>query len=149
MNSQRGMTLVELIVAMAISGVIITFLGTAIYQMLNVTDYGNDSLTASHELENTAYWFNFDGQQAVSATGGSTLALTLSDNSTISYALSGAELRRTSGGGYNVLARNIASLNFSISGRVITMAVTSTPIGRFAVSENGTYKVNLRPGAVL
>ena len=147
MNTQKGMTMVELVVATAITGVIVVFLGAAIYQILNVTGFGNDRLTAAHDLENASYWFNLDGQQARAASGGSGLALTLSDNSTVTYTLTGTELRRNAGGAYMVLARNIASINFSINNRVITMSLTSSPPGRYNVSQNGTYQVNLRPAA--
>ncbi len=148
MKTQQGMTLVELIVALAITGVIITFLGTIIFQIGNVTGYGGDRLTASHELENASFWFNFDGQQAVSANTSSGLTLTLSDNSTLTYTLSGSELRRTVGSSYITLARNIASVSFSVSGRVVTMSIIDTPTGGYAVSENGTYRVDLRARAV-
>lgn len=137
--------MIEMVVATAVTGIIVVFLGTVIYQILNVTGYGNDRLIAAHELENTAYWFNFDGQRSVSATGGSGLSLTLSDNTTVTYSLTGTELRRTAGGTYSVLARNVASIYFSVSGRLITVSLTSTPAGRFSVSENGTYQVRLRP----
>ena len=145
MNSQRGMTIVEMVVATALTGIIVVFLGTAIFQILNVTGYGNDRLMAAHDLENASYWFNFDGQQAVAASGGSGLALTLSDDSTVTYTLTGTELRRSAGGAYMVLARDITNASFSISDRVITMSLTSSPSGRHDVSENGTYKVYLRP----
>ena len=145
MNTQKGMTMVELVVATAVTGIIVVFLGTAIYQILTVTGYGNNRLIAAHELENASYRFNLDGQQAVAASGGSGLALTLSDNSTVTYALTGTELRRTAGGNNIILARNIASLNFSVSNRVITMSLTSSLVGRDSVSENGTYQVYLRP----
>jgi prepilin-type N-terminal cleavage/methylation domain-containing protein len=145
MNTQKGMTMVELVVATALTGIIIVFLGTVIYQILNVTGYGNDRLSAAHDLENASYWFNFDGQRSIAASGGSGLALTLSDNSSVTYTLTGTELRRNSGGAYMVLARNIVSSSFSISNRVITMSLTSSPSGRFDVSENGTYQVYLRP----
>jgi prepilin-type N-terminal cleavage/methylation domain-containing protein len=148
MKAQQGITLVELIVALAITGVIITFLGTVIYQIVKVTGYGNDQLIASHELENASFWFNFDGQQAVSANTSSGLTLTLSDNSTLTYTLSGSELRRTVGGSYITLARNIASLSFSISGRVVTMTIIDTPTGGYGVSANGAYRVGLRARAV-
>jgi prepilin-type N-terminal cleavage/methylation domain-containing protein len=102
-NTQKGMTMVELVVATAVAGIIVVSLGTAIYQILTVSGYGNNRLIAAHELENAAYWFNRDGQQAVSASGGAGLSLTLSDNSTVNYSLSSAELRRTAGGNAIIL----------------------------------------------
>jgi prepilin-type N-terminal cleavage/methylation domain-containing protein len=145
MKRQEGMTMVELITAIAVTGIIVVFLGTAIYQILTVSGYGNDKLTALHELQNAAYWFNTDGQEAKTATGGSQLVLTLTDNSTVTYSLVGTELRRTAGGPQITLARNISSANFSFNNRVATMNLTSTPVGRDNVSENGTYMVYLRP----
>ncbi len=145
MNVQKGMTMVELIVVIAVTGIIVVFLGTAIYQIITVTSYGNSRLIAAHELENATYWFNRDGQQATTASGGSGLALTLSDNSSVTYSLAGTELRRSAGGDNMILARNITSSSFSVSGRVITMSLTSSPEGRDNVSENGTYRVFLRP----
>lgn len=145
MNGQKGFTMVELVVAVAITGMIVGFLGTAVYQITTVTEYGNDRLTALHELQNSAYWFNLDGQQAVSASTDSGLLLTISESTSITYALAGSELRRTSGENQMVLARNISSANFSINNRIITMSLTSTPEGRDSVSENHSYMVALRP----
>ena|SRR4030042_1705809 len=145
MNGQKGMTMVELVVAIATSGIIIAFLGTAVYQIITVSGYGNDRLTATHEMENIAHWFNIDGQGAKTATGGSGLALTMADNSTITYTLTGTEMLRTASGYTMSLARNIANAFFSINSRVITMSLTASPPGRYGVSENGTYRVYLRP----
>ena len=145
MKKQAGMTMVELIVAIAVTGIIVTFLGTAIYQIITVSEYGNSRLIALHELQNAAYWLNTDGQGAVNATGGSQLVLTLSDNSTVTYSLVGTDLLRSSGGLPMTLARNISVVSFSVSGRVITMNLTSAPVARDDVSLNGTYMVYLRP----
>jgi prepilin-type N-terminal cleavage/methylation domain-containing protein len=145
MKRQEGMTMVELITAIAISGIIVVFLGTAIYQIFTVSGYGNDRLTALHELQNAAHWFSLDGQEAKLATGGSQLVLTLADNSTVTYALVGTELRRTAGGPQIVLARNISNASFAINNRIATMYLISAPAGRDKVSENGTYMVYLRP----
>jgi Tfp pilus assembly protein PilE len=171
MNGQKGMTMVELVVAIATTGIIVAFLGTAIYQILTVSGYGNDRLTATHELQNAAHWFNIDGQEAKAATGGTGLTLTMTDNSTISFRLVGTELRRTRStlaieptivpvktieaisaepgptkiGQAMVLARNITSASFSINDRLITMSLTAMPSGQYGVSENGTYRVHLRP----
>jgi hypothetical protein len=145
MNKQSGMTTVELITAVAITGIIVAFLGTAIYQIFNVSDYGNNRLTALHELQNAAYWLNVDGQGSVNATVGSQLVLRLSDNSTVTYSLSGTNLLRSSSGPQMTLARNISSAAFSINGRVITVNLTSSPPARYDVSQNGTFMVYLRP----
>lgn len=146
MNScERGLTIVEMIIATAITGLIVSFLGTSIHQMFTITEYGNDRLTATHELQNAAFWFNLDGQRAIAAEASSELWLTLSDNSSITYSLSGTKLRRTAGVAQMTLAQNITSAEFSIEDRVITMQLVSSPEGRDNVSENGTYKVHLRP----
>ncbi len=145
MNGQKGTTMVELLVAIAVTGIIVVFLGTAVYQIINVSEYGNDRLTAMHELQNTAHWFNLDGQKAVTASTESGLLLTISESSTITYSLVGTELRRTEDGSQMTLAKNISSAVFSIDNRIITMSLTSSPEGRDNVSESGTYKVFLRP----
>lgn len=144
-SDERGFTIVELIMAMAITGLIASFLGTSIYQMLTVTEYGNDRLTANHELQNVAHWVSFDGQRAGTATGGNELILTLTDGSTVTYTLTGTKLRRRTGGAGMLLAKNVSGINFSVDNRIITMIITVSPEGRDNVSENGTYQVYLRP----
>ena len=145
MKSQKGFTLLELLVGVAISGLIVSFLGTAMYQIITVTDYGGDKMIAMHELQNVAYWANLDGQRASSVNGGDELQLTLPDASSITYAVDGTELRRITGGSQMTLARNVSDVSFSIEGRLITMTVTSSPEGRWDVSDNATYKICLRP----
>ena len=144
-KAERGFSLVELLVATAITGLVVSGLGTAIYQIITVTEYGNDKLTAMHELQNAAHWFSLDGQRASTASGGSELVLTLSDDSLITYSLVDTELYRMAGGLNMTLAQNITSANFSVENRTITMTITSSPTGRWDVSDNGTYKVYLRP----
>ena len=142
---ERGFTLVELLVAAAITGLIVSGLGTAIYQIITVTEYGNDKLTATHELQNVAHWFSLDGQQARAASNGDELVLTLSDDSSVTYTVVGTELYRTADSSNMTLAQNLTSANFSIENRTITMSIISSPEGRWDVSTNGTYKVYLRP----
>lgn len=144
MNGQRGMTLAEMVVATAITGIIIAFLGTAIFQIFTISGYGNDQLTATHELENIAYWFNNDGQGAQEAAGGTTLVLTRADGSSVTYTLTGTEMRRTTDGSQTTLARNITSASFSVSNRTVIMSLTASPPGKYGVSENATYRVYLR-----
>lgn len=137
--------MVELVIAVAISGIIVAFLGTAIYQIMHVSGYGNERLAAQHGLQNAASWFQQDMQGAVYATGGSTLVLTLSSGVTVTYSLSGTELRRSSGGPDMTLARNIQSVTFSVSNHLATMNLVCVPAWQDSISETGTYMAYLRP----
>ncbi len=145
MKGQQGFTLVELLIVTAIMGVIFSGLGEAFHQVVTIPEYGNDRVTALHELQNVAHWVNLDGQMAQSATGGNELVLTLPDNSSISYTLAGTDLVRSTSTANRTLANNITTINFSIQDRYITMDIASSPAGRWGVSENETYKVYLRP----
>jgi prepilin-type N-terminal cleavage/methylation domain-containing protein len=145
MKGERGMTMVELVAAVAVTGIIVVFLGTAVHQIITISGSGNDRLTALHELQNAARWFYSDGQQAIQASTGAGLSLTLSDNSTVTYSLAGTELRRTAAGPPLTLGRNITSAAFSFNDNIITMSLVAAPAGRYGVSENATYRVALRP----
>ena len=146
-KDQKGFTLPELLITVAITGLIASFLGTAIYQIITVTEYGNDKAIATHELQNAAHWVSRDGQMASTASGGNRLTLTLPDGSSITYTKVANELRRTAEGSRLAIAQNISSVSFSVVNRLITMTITSSPPGRTNVNEQGTYKVCLRPGA--
>jgi len=145
MKGERGFTLIELLIATAITGLIVSGLGTAMHHIVTTTDYSDDRMTAMQELQNAAHWVRIDGQSASTASGGDELVLTLPDDSTITYAVVGTELRRTAGESQMTVARNITSASFAIEDRVITMTLTSSPEGRWNVSEQGTYQTCLRP----
>ena len=145
MKGEQGFTLVELLIVTAITGFIFSVLGAAIHHIVTIPEEGNDRVTALHELQNAAHWVNLDGQMAQSASGGNELVLTFPDSSSINYTLVGTDLLRTTSTSNRTLAQNIASANFSVQDRIITMNLTSAPDGRWDVSENETYKVCLRP----
>jgi len=145
MKGEQGFTLVELVVVTAITGFIVSVLGVAIHHVVTIPEQGNDRITAMHELQNVAHWVSLDGQMAQSATGGNELVLTMPDSSTIGYTVVGTDLYRATSSSNRTLAQNITSANFSVQNRIITMDITSSPEGRWSVSENGTYKICLRP----
>lgn len=161
MKSEKGFTLPELLVTVAITGLIVGFLGTMVFQMLTVTEYGGDKMTATHELQNAANWVSYDGQMAKTASGGSELVLLLPDSSQVTYELVGTQLLRNAGGAQMTLARNISTVQFSVEERTehviagslyedrhlrtITMTLTSAPEGRPNITEERQYKICLRP----
>jgi prepilin-type N-terminal cleavage/methylation domain-containing protein len=145
MKSERGYTLVELLIALAITGILTTTLGMVVQQTVTVPERGNTQVNALHAIQNAAHWVSLDGQMAKSAGGGSGLTLTLPDDSSISYILYGDELHRICGSSDRTIASGISSTDFSVEGRLITMNIIAEPNDCWHISENGTYQINMRP----
>jgi prepilin-type N-terminal cleavage/methylation domain-containing protein len=145
MKGQQGYTLVELAIALVITGTIATVLGLVAQQTVAVPARGNDQVNAAHAIQNAIHWVSLDGQTAKSASGGSTLTLTLPDDSTVTYTLEGDALHRVSASSNRTIAQCISEASFSVDGRLITMNLTAAPESRWNVSENGTYQISMRP----
>jgi prepilin-type N-terminal cleavage/methylation domain-containing protein len=146
-RGEQGFTLAELLVTIAITGLIFSVIATVFFQMTTISSRGNDQLTVWHELQNVTERLETDCQSALTAVGGSSLTLTYPAGGTVTYVLSGTNLQRTSGGAVNVLAQNISGLNFSVNGRLVSMNITSTVPGRTGSSEQISSLVYLRPAA--
>jgi prepilin-type N-terminal cleavage/methylation domain-containing protein len=147
MKRQHGFSLVELVIALAITGLIATVVGAVVQATVTVPERGGEQVNAAHAIQNAVFWINADGQEAKAATGGAILVLTLPDSSTITYSLSENNLHRTATGDDRIIARGISSASFSVDGRLITMDITATPEGRYEINKSGTYIVNMRPSA--
>lgn len=154
LRDQKGLTLVEVLMAAGISMLIASTLGTALHQFIMTSERGNDELRALLDVQNAGHWLNLDGKtaKATNLIDGALPAesITLSWTSggqahTSTYSLSGTDFKRDHNGTVTTVARHVSGLEFSIAGRVMNVTITSTPEGRWGVSEQATYKIWLRP----
>ncbi|MFH1142044.1 MAG: prepilin-type N-terminal cleavage/methylation domain-containing protein [Chloroflexota bacterium] len=152
LSGQRGVTLVELLVATAIASVTLGVLATAWDVIYQSQGAGGALVSASVDLQNASYWITQDAQMAATTDlqdGNppvSSMALTWGGGAqTSAYSLSGTELRRNFNGTVRTLAWNVSSVGFSLQGRLITITVSLVPPGKWGVSQQSTFYVRLRP----
>ena len=62
---ESGFTLVELLVALAISSTVLTLFSTVLFQFFSTTGHGHDSLAVLHDHDIAFGWLNRDAQMAV------------------------------------------------------------------------------------
>lgn len=102
-KSQRGFTLVEMIIVVAIIGLIGGGLATAVFQMWSLNALSTGRATAVRQVENAIHWISRDAQmaQTVQTGGDSGFPLNLSwvrwDNTAnnVTYSIQNSELQRT------------------------------------------------------
>jgi Tfp pilus assembly major pilin PilA len=145
MKGERGYTLVEALIALAITGFIITVIGMVVQQVVTVPERGVDQFDAIHPMQNAAHWLALDSQMASSAVGGSNLTLTLPNTIVVRYVRAGTKLYRYHGTDNITLASNVAGANFTVLNRVIYMTLVTVPDSRWNISENYTYRAYMRP----
>lgn len=67
---QAGLTLIEMIIALAISGLVMGSLGAALTQLIFLPQQSSDELTLLHNLRQAAQWISEDARQAQTFTPG-------------------------------------------------------------------------------
>jgi len=137
---ERGASLVELLVAIAISLLVFSVLSSALVQFLLTTRWGNNQLQATNDIQVTSLWLGRDAPEAASFTPGAgnvygTLAWADSSQEYLySYdSLNGALVREHYDTGVlqstTTVARHIqdqGDVSFSTSGHLLSVSITST-----------------------
>jgi|GEM_PF-1178284 len=159
MKDESAMTLVEILVALAIAGLITGTLVTAIYQIYQVTGWGSNELQVQHDLQNAATWLNRDVVSASSAdVSDSQMVLTIpyfpsgtftytADIRIITYthSITDSTLTRDPGDSTFVVGRHVDSIAFSPTGTV-TSAITITLTSQASVvTGSATLQLDMRP----
>jgi prepilin-type N-terminal cleavage/methylation domain-containing protein len=157
-KNQLGFTLVEVILAIAISGIITGGITMTIFQVITGNIRTGNHMTAVRQVQNAGYWVSHDTQMAQTVTpdpGDSGFPLDLvipvdtnPDNDySVSYFLDGDKLKRSKNGSPETLiAQYIAPDQTSCvwDGSVLTFNVTAT-VGE--QTETRIYEVMPRPGS--
>lgn len=139
-RGQRGFTLTEMLVGMAIASVLIGLVGTAFYQFTEFTHAANDKMLALASLETADLWLAADSQEAESFAAGSGSVYgrfvwpSGDPEFEYSYDPVGQTLlrKRYDGGSLtstNVVARDISDqsdVTFSASGQLVQVTIIST-----------------------
>ena len=66
--SEKGFTLIEIIISMTIMALASSAAGTAIFQILRNTERNSDHMTVVRQVQNAGYWISRDAQMAQSTT---------------------------------------------------------------------------------
>ena len=138
---QKGFTLVEVLVVLAVGSVILMGVLLTFYQVVWGTGRSNSQVVALTDINNAALsikkdlmmtqdtdltdnvpqssvvlsWIDYTGFDSENLTSHSS-----------SYTLSGTELLRTYDGTVSIAGRNITSIDFTQNGRAITVVITAT-----------------------
>ncbi|MBE0415115.1 MAG: prepilin-type N-terminal cleavage/methylation domain-containing protein [Dehalococcoidia bacterium] len=152
---QKGFTLIELVVAMIVGGMIVSAVATGIVQLIKVNAFSSDSALAYTNVQNAGYWISHDTVQAqeVSITEGfptlkwvgwendtHQVVYTLKDTGELmrSYSINGSIPENIVVARYIVPGKPMCSFD----GRVLTLEIQAKVGDRSATR---TYKVETRP----
>jgi len=155
---QKGFTLIEILVVMAVSGMVMAVALLTIYQIVWGTERSNDQVMALTDAHYAAMWLKWDLQMAQNtnlADGNpvpkSSVSLSWIDNTgfvaanesahSSNYTLSGTELLRNCDGKTKIVGRHISSIGFIQNGSVVTCNLTATGPGIMERVENLEFSV--------
>ena len=155
-TGQKGMTLVEVVIASAIAAVISEALGMVIYNMMTTTERSNSITSTVNDVNNAVYWISYDAKMA----GATDLAEgnPAADEVLLSwvdgggnghssyYYLSGTDLLRDHDGIIMTVSRFITSIEFTVSSDSLNYVIESTT-GRLNTIEIFSGTVYFRPTA--
>ena len=156
-KSQKGFTLLEILLVLVVGGLLLVGVVNAIFQTTTITVERSTQITALEDIREVAARVSKDIRMAATTNleNGLTLAWTVWYDETgelnpvdyyISYTPpSGGELQRNYDGALTTVGSYISDIEFSQEVNIITMAITSSPRGNAETAEQRTYQFYLQP----
>jgi len=159
-KSQNGFTLIEIVIGLAISGIIASGVVMTVGQVLQLGPRGSDHMTLLVSVQNVGHWISLDSQRAETAAPGAgngfplVLSRTEYDGTSheTAYTIVDGTLRRAlsiDGGAASetVVARYMDSTSTScqlVDGLLVLTVTAKTGSGRREQSETRVFKVDSR-----
>lgn len=156
---QRGFTLVELLVALAIGSVVLTGSLLTFEQVFSGTIRARNQTIAVNDVNFAAARIKRDIEMAqttnlTDAVPQTSVTLTWIDYSQFAsenvtphsstYTLSGTQLLRNYDGTVSIIGRNTTSIGFTLNGRVITTSITATGVSVQQRSKTLVFSMRMR-----
>lgn len=167
-KNQRGFTLIEMLVALAITGLISTGVTMSIFQVLNTNHQVSSRMIAITQVENAGYWITRDAKMAQSIVAAENLTLAWGgweyesaiDTYKVCYTHADSELWRhqevttdiynsdgdlvetTESQNSMLVAEHITAITPSMDVNKLTVSVTAS-VGE--IEEERTYEITPRP----
>jgi len=155
-EGEAGLSLIEILIVAAISGLVIALVGTAFFQFNKLTRLQYDVLTLDHQLHNAGALLGHDVSAAAGGVvAGDAMTLTVpvhtfgqpSDpiTKTITYSVAGDTLMRSDESGSVVVARYLEDVDFGVSGQVGAMVNLTLTVALREESRTATLAIHRRP----
>jgi prepilin-type N-terminal cleavage/methylation domain-containing protein len=155
-TSQRGFSLIEVLIAITVTSLIGGAAVTSIFQVFNVNAVSSSHMTVARQVQNAGYWISHDTQIAQSVAPGVSLGFPLvlswtewdATQHQVTYSLAGGQLQRDDGTNQTVVARYIdaSSTSCVFTNDELVFTVTAT-LGTYPQEESETrvYRIFPRP----
>jgi len=162
---QKGFTLVEMLGALVIGGMVIAAAAGILHQLVLGTDRSNSQVIALNDVSNAALAIRKDLEMTQETTlidgdpnpQGSVVLSWIdytffeADNQTAhssTYSLSGTELLRSYDGTVNIVGRYITYIGFTQDGRMVSVSINATGPGAGQRRETLHFSVQTRTEGV-
>ena len=157
--NQKGFTLIEILVAMLVGGMITAGVITGIFQIVYGAGEIREESVALADIDNAAHWLTRDVvlAQNTDLDPGPPVKMTLTWNDStwwaeqeesvshsVIYTYSGTDLQRNYDGVVTTVGRQLTDVGFSLDGRLVTITLTSSPEEEPRSAVTRSYTIYMR-----